>query len=219
VSYHEIRGLVTAVRTACLILTAAASGMRTSELLELRVGSRLSPRMVTGGGQRFRLASKVIKGRQFGGENDEWVVVAEVDQAIALAKRLHGGDIGEPVFGAMVFHTSYPRLRNWINGPAGHRLGLTPIPAGPRSASSKPDSSPPDPALGISSRHSPTSTERSRRAPRWSRRCWTPTVEWRTCSAPTQEPCMSGRPTTAGSATQRKRSACGWPGPPRRLGR
>ncbi|MFH8899151.1 hypothetical protein ACH4HG_22575 [Streptomyces coeruleorubidus] len=71
VSYHEIRGLVTAVRTACLILTAAASGMRTSELLELRVGSRLSPRMVTGGGQRFRLASKVIKGRQFGGENDE----------------------------------------------------------------------------------------------------------------------------------------------------
>ncbi|MFG2172843.1 hypothetical protein ACGFMO_15980 [Streptomyces niveus] len=131
VSYHEIRGLVTAVRTACLILTAAASGMRTSELLELRVGSRLSPRMVTGGGQRFRLASKVIKGRQFGGENDEWVVVAEVDQAIALAKRLHGGDIGEPVFGAMVFHTSYPRLRNWINGPAGHRLGLTPIPAGP----------------------------------------------------------------------------------------
>jgi hypothetical protein len=35
------------------------------------------------------------------------------------------------VFGAMVFHTSYPRLRNWINGPAGQRLGLTPIPVGP----------------------------------------------------------------------------------------
>jgi integrase len=131
VSYHEIRGLITAVRTACLILTAAASGMRTSELLELRVGCRRSPRTVPGGGQRFRLASKVIKGRQFGGEDDEWVVVAEVDQAIALAERLHGGDTGEPVFGAMVFHTSYPRLRNWINGPTGQRLGLTPISASP----------------------------------------------------------------------------------------
>ncbi|MFD0468142.1 hypothetical protein ACFQ0B_07355 [Nonomuraea thailandensis] len=43
VSYHEIRGLVTAVRTACLILTAAASGMRTSELLELRIGCRRPP--------------------------------------------------------------------------------------------------------------------------------------------------------------------------------
>ncbi|GAB2790433.1 hypothetical protein [Amycolatopsis magusensis] len=51
--------------------------------------------------------------------------------AFALAERLHGGGTGEPVFGAMVFHTSYPRLRNWINGPAGQRLGLTPIPAGP----------------------------------------------------------------------------------------
>jgi hypothetical protein len=132
VSYHEIRGLVTAVRTACLIVTAAASGMRTSELLELRVGCRQPPRTVTGGGQRFRLASKVIKGRQFGGEDDEWVVVAEVDQAAALAERLHGGDIGEPVFGAMVFHTSYSRLRSWINGPAGRRLGLAAtIPASP----------------------------------------------------------------------------------------
>jgi hypothetical protein len=82
VSYHEIRGLVTAVRTACLILTAAASGMRTSELLELRVGCRRPPRTVTGGGQRFRLASKVIKGRQFGGEDDEWVVVAEAKPSV-----------------------------------------------------------------------------------------------------------------------------------------
>jgi integrase len=123
--------VLTAVRTACLIVTAAASGMRTSELLELRVGCRRPPRTVTGGGQRFRLASKVIKGRQFGGQDDEWVVVAEIDQAVALAERLRGGDIGEPVFGAMVFHTSYPRLRSWVNGPAGRRLGLAAIPAGP----------------------------------------------------------------------------------------
>lgn len=130
-SYQEIRGLLTAVRTACLIVTAAASGTRTSELLELRVGCRRPPRTVTGGGQRFRLASKVIKGRQFGGEDDEWVVVAEVNQAVALAERLRGGDIGEPMFGAIVFYTSYPRLRSWVNGPAGRRLGLAAIPAGP----------------------------------------------------------------------------------------
>jgi integrase len=131
VSYHEIRGLITAVSTACLIVTAAASGMRTSELLELRVGCRQPPRTVTGGGQRFRLASKVIKGRPFGGEDDEWVVIAEVDRAVALAERLSGADTGEPVFGAMVFHTRYPRLRSWVNGPDGQRLGLAPIPAGP----------------------------------------------------------------------------------------
>ncbi|MBF6302943.1 hypothetical protein IU459_36325 [Nocardia amamiensis] len=130
VSYKEIRGLVTAVTSACLVVTAAASGMRTSELLELRVGCRRPPRTVAGGGQRFRLASKVIKGRRFGGEDDEWIVVAEVDRAVALAEQLSGAEIGEPLFGAMVFHTRYPRLRSWVNGPDGQRLGLTPIPAG-----------------------------------------------------------------------------------------
>lgn len=42
-SYLDIRGLTTAVTTACIIVTAAASGMRTSELLELNVGCRLPP--------------------------------------------------------------------------------------------------------------------------------------------------------------------------------
>lgn len=131
VSYLQLRALIGVVNTACLVVTAAASGMRTSELLELRVGCRQPPHMVPGGGHRFRLAGKVIKGRQFGGDDDEWVVVAEVDRAVGLAERLAAGQPGDPLFGSLNFYKIYHRLfRPWINGPDGQRLGLAPIPAG-----------------------------------------------------------------------------------------
>ena len=38
---------------------------------------------------------------------------------------------GAPVFGAFAFGSRYPRFRAWVNGPAGQRLCLTPIPDGP----------------------------------------------------------------------------------------
>jgi hypothetical protein len=117
--------------TAALIVTAAISGMRSSELMEIVVGSRLAPVQIPGGGQRYRLASKVIKRREFGGQPDEWVVVGEVDRAIALAERLRGLGDGEAVFGATDFTGRYTKFRTWVNGPAGQRLGLEPIPGGP----------------------------------------------------------------------------------------
>jgi hypothetical protein len=76
------------VLTACLVLTCALSGMRTSELAEIEVGCRSRARTTPGGGARFRLASRVIKWKPVGGVPDEWVVIDEVDRAVGLAERL-----------------------------------------------------------------------------------------------------------------------------------
>ncbi|MGA5795673.1 hypothetical protein ACWDU0_23970 [Streptomyces cellulosae] len=57
--------------TACLVVTCAPSGMRTSELLEIEAGCRLPAVTTPGGGRRFRLASRLIKGQTFGGVPDE----------------------------------------------------------------------------------------------------------------------------------------------------
>lgn len=136
VGYLEIRGLHAAVMTACIVVTAAAvSGMRTSELMELRVGCCQPAQTVSGGGQRFRLSGKVIKGRKFGGEHDEWVVISEAADAVALVERLTDAVDGQPLFGCLTFHLRYRRFRNWINSDAGRHLGLAPIPAGPVSLS------------------------------------------------------------------------------------
>ena len=78
---------------------------------------------------RYRLAGKLIKGQGLGGTDEEWVVVEEVDRAVALAEQLREGAGG--VFGRFSFSIRYPKFRNWINGPAGQRLGLAPIPGGP----------------------------------------------------------------------------------------
>ncbi len=100
-------------------------------LKELRIGCRRST--VTGSGlTRCRLAGKLIKGQGPGGTDDEWVVVEEADHAVALAGQLCDDTTpGAAVFGRFAFSARYPRLRTWVNGPAGQRLGLAPIPGGP----------------------------------------------------------------------------------------
>ncbi len=81
---------------------------------------------------RCRLAGKLIKGQGLGGTADEWVVVEEVDRAIALAEQLCDDTTpGAALFGRFAFAVRYRRLRTWVNGPAGQRLGLAPIPDGP----------------------------------------------------------------------------------------
>ncbi|GAA3123620.1 hypothetical protein [Nonomuraea salmonea] len=129
----QAQSMASLVMTAAITVTAAISGMRASELMEIVPGSRREPVNIPGGGRRFRLASKVIKGRTFGGEPDEWVVLPEVDRAIALAERLASTTEGEPIFGVIDFPGRYRRLCEWVNGPAGQRLGLEPIPDGPLS--------------------------------------------------------------------------------------
>jgi hypothetical protein len=125
----EAAALIGIVRTATIIVTAATSGMRSSELMELTVGCRL-PLQETGPGLvRYRLAGNVIKGQPLGGTRDEWVVIEPVYRAVGLAEQLHPAPSqGAPLFGRFAFDVRYRWFRDWVNGPAGQRLGLPAIP-------------------------------------------------------------------------------------------
>ena len=124
--------LVGIVRTAAIIVLAAASGMRASELMELRVGCRRPIEEPVPGFQRFRIASKVVKGQPLGGTDDEWVVIEPVYRAAGLAEHLHDDPHdGILMFGRFEFTVRYAWFRNWVNSPAGQRIGLAPIPDGP----------------------------------------------------------------------------------------
>ena len=70
--------LVGVVRTAAIIILAATSGMRSSELMELRVGCRRPVEEPIPGLKRYRIASKIVKGQASGGTDDEWVVIEPV---------------------------------------------------------------------------------------------------------------------------------------------
>ncbi|WP_385625813.1 site-specific integrase (plasmid) [Streptomyces sp. P8-A8] len=123
--------LVGIVRTATMIVLATASGMRSSELMELRIGCRLPLEEPVPGLTRYRLASKVIKGQPLGGTDDEWVVIEPVYRAVELAEDLHDDrQEGTLLFGRFAFSVRYKWFRNWVNSPAGQRLGLAPIPDG-----------------------------------------------------------------------------------------
>ncbi|MFJ6636699.1 sensor domain-containing protein [Streptomyces sp. NPDC091376] len=123
------------VLTACLILTCALSGMRTSELAEITVGARSCEQPAPGTGSRFRLASRVIKWKPFGGVPDEWVVIEEVDRAVALAERLVGRPVGEPHFSTSMIGDRLVNLRNWLERSGNReRWGLALIPQGPVNA-------------------------------------------------------------------------------------
>jgi integrase len=128
---RDVRALVGYAHTACLLLTLALTGMRASELLELRHGCR----SITSHGDgltRYRLTSKLIKGQPLGGTKDEWVVIEAVHDAVGTAEEL-SRIIGVPedlVFGRFNFTARYCWFREWVNGAAGQRLGLAPIPDG-----------------------------------------------------------------------------------------
>ncbi len=124
--------LVGIVRTATIALIAAVSGMRASELMELQAGCRLPVEESGPGMIRYRLASKIIKGQPLGGTRDEWVVIQPAYQAVELAEQLHDDPRpDELLFGRHAFSIRYKWFRNWVNGQAGQRLGLAPIPDGP----------------------------------------------------------------------------------------
>jgi hypothetical protein len=124
--------LVGVIRTAAITIIAAVTGMRSSELMELKVGCRRPPETYGPDLVRFRLASKVVKGQPLGGLDDEWVVIEPVYRAVELAERLHDdARDGAPLFGRFAFEVRHQWLRNWVNGPSGQRLGLAIIPDSP----------------------------------------------------------------------------------------
>ena len=128
----EANSLIGIVRTAAITLLAAVSGMRASELMELRVGACRPPEHYGDGLFRYRLAGKVVKGQPLGGTDDEWVVIEPAYRAVQLLEQLHDNpQVGAPLLGRFSFKDRYKSFRNWVNGPAGHRIGLAPIPEGP----------------------------------------------------------------------------------------
>jgi hypothetical protein len=130
----EVVALAGTVRTACIIVMAAASGMRSSELMELTAGCRRPPEEIRPALVRYRVAGKVIKGQPLGGVADEWVVIEPVHRAAKLAERLlDDPDDDTPLFGRFAFEVRYKWFRTWVNGQAGQRLGLAPIPDKPVS--------------------------------------------------------------------------------------
>ncbi len=126
----QLDDLVAVGLDACLLVTAAISGMRSGELMEITPGSCLPPRQVGDGLFRFALGGKRFKGAAFAGVRDEWVVIEPAHRAVELAARLNPVPADQPVYGRFSFVTKFNTLRRWVNGPAGARLGLAPIPDG-----------------------------------------------------------------------------------------
>lgn len=126
----QVTGLVHIGMTAALLVVAALSGMRNGELMELRHGSRRTEQTMTGL-TRFKLASSLIKGQPLGGTPEQWVIIEPAYHAIGLAEQLAGSADGRLLFGRFSFHERYKTLRAFVNGPAGKRLGMAPIPEDP----------------------------------------------------------------------------------------
>lgn len=129
-SERQSRYLEATTLAACVIVVAAVSGMRMSELNELNVGCSTVDE-VRPGFQRYRLASRIVKRQQMGGVADEWVVVREAHQAVSLVEQLIDDDtVGAPLFRTLSFASRYNSFRTWVNSAMGQRLGLQPIPDG-----------------------------------------------------------------------------------------
>ncbi|MFC1410766.1 hypothetical protein ACEZCY_16405 [Streptacidiphilus sp. N1-12] len=126
-----LRDLVQVLVGTCRILVAALSGMRASELDELTGDSAQEPVQVSGGTSRFRLASKLVKGKPLGGIDEQWVVLEPAWRAVKLAAQLRNAEGEDPVFSAQQLSYLHERLREWVNGEAGQGLGLAAIPPGP----------------------------------------------------------------------------------------
>ncbi|KAA2262856.1 site-specific integrase [Solihabitans fulvus] len=134
----EVAHLTEVARTACVLVVATVTGMRAGELMELTTAAPLPPQETAPGLARYRIAGRVIKDQPPGGTPDQWVVIAEVHRAVELAAQLlpHHDDAGDNegsqneslLFGRFSFASRYATFRNWVNGSAGQRLGLAPIP-------------------------------------------------------------------------------------------
>ncbi|WP_405986960.1 site-specific integrase [Streptomyces sp. NBC_00872] len=131
-SERGLRALTGVVKTASHVVIVALSGMRQSELREMNVGCRVPPIEAGPGLKRYKLASRVIKGKPLGGVPDEWVVIWEAYQAAEVAEQLLGpeAEIGDPLLTSPLDSDRFTLFRQWVNGTAGQALGLAPIPEG-----------------------------------------------------------------------------------------
>ncbi|MFE7979521.1 hypothetical protein [Streptomyces shenzhenensis] len=78
--------MVERVRTACQVVIALLTSLRTSELAAMPLDPCVPPQNLGAGRTRYRLRTKLIKGQeQLGGPWDERVTVAPAYDAVALA--------------------------------------------------------------------------------------------------------------------------------------
>lgn len=124
-SPFDLEDMASLVVTAGYLVVAALSGLRHSELAEMRRGC-VRPEQLTGGKVRWRIETRLIKGRPFGGELERWTVIEEVVQAFAMVEQLVDRDMP---FARRTSSARYPRLVRWVN-TEGRRAFLTPIPDG-----------------------------------------------------------------------------------------
>lgn len=130
---NEVHQVASYAMGAAMIITAALTGMRRSELMEIVTGSRRVTE-VSPGRFRYRVTSKLIKGQPLGGTHDEWVTVEEVHRAIGLAETLTTAAADEALFGGVNLSNFVHNFRSWCTGDFAQRLGLTVIPEGPVNA-------------------------------------------------------------------------------------
>ncbi|WP_457317377.1 hypothetical protein [Sinomonas sp. RB5] len=109
--------------TACLVVVAALSGMRTSELAALERAAYFTEDSGLGL-VRHRVRSLLLKGQPPGGRRGTWTVIEQVAQALKAAESLTDSEHPLSVAG---FEDQYRALRKWIN-TAGREAGLRPVP-------------------------------------------------------------------------------------------
>ena len=119
----ELEHLAELVGTGCYVVVAALSGMRHSELAEMRRGC-VHGEQLANGRLRYRIHAKLIKGKPFGGQDERWTVIEEVAQAFAVIEALTDS---EQPFARFHPPSRYRRLLRWANGP-GAQAFLAPIP-------------------------------------------------------------------------------------------
>ncbi|MFB0627599.1 hypothetical protein [Streptomyces sp. AB3(2024)] len=73
---------------ACYVITAYLSGMRDSEAQSLKPGCHFTTASQDGIIERHKVRGKVFKGRQPVGDEDTWVVIEPVAQAVAVMESL-----------------------------------------------------------------------------------------------------------------------------------
>ena len=138
----ELRSLTTRLAAACFCTIAALSGMRYSEIVEIRPGS-IEPLNDGIGVIRWRLRSRLVKGQRLGGRPESWQVIQPVVDTIEILERLHTGGPDDPLLtrdlcrvkprpphkpaGRLNFPALLRDLIAWQND-CGARAGLPPIP-------------------------------------------------------------------------------------------
>ena len=104
------------LQAACYVLCAYLSGMRDSEVQELRRGCHQVSRSVDGVIERHKLRGRTFKGEGPQGREATWVVIEPVGRAIQVLERLQGHDHLFTAPGTWTYPT--PRA-----GAPGARLG------------------------------------------------------------------------------------------------